>query len=92
MRVKPIRFQTIKHTEQRVGACSACGGATVRQRTFQQTLNPDFRRKDGSLMTPSDARAIVLAKAREWQPNFDHHNCPAIRAERVARRLKAGKK
>ncbi|WIC89114.1 hypothetical protein SEA_OTTAWA_68 [Arthrobacter phage Ottawa] len=86
-----IAYQRIKHVEQRHGFCSACGEPTVRQRTFEGIVHPNNRSRDGGIKSPADVRAEVLRQARMWQANHDHQNCPAIRAERVARRLKGTK-
>lgn len=86
-----VVYQEIKHTEIRQGNCSACGGQTNRQRTFSGVVHPMNRTKAGVIKTPAQVRADLLRSARQWQANHDHHNCPAIRAERVARKLKAGK-
>lgn len=81
-----VIYEEIKHTEVRHGNCSACGGATNRQRTFNRTVNPTNRRADGTLKTANDVRADILAAARAWSPNHDHQNCPEIRRERILRR------
>lgn len=81
-----VVFEEIKHTEVRQGHCSACGGPTNRQRTFNRTVNPTNRRADGTIKTANEVREDVLALARAWHPNHDHQNCPEIRMERVLRR------
>lgn len=83
-----IRLDEVRHVEVRHGFCSACGQRTNRQRTWTRYVNAAHRKADGTVKTANDHREDILTLARAWQPNHDHENCPAIRAERVARRLK----
>lgn len=91
MRTTRTVFKTIKNTARSEGFCTACGKRTVRQRTFEATINPFNRNAEGEIKTSAEVRADLLARARSWQPNYDHTNCPQIVAERVTRRLKASK-
>ena len=87
-----MTFQVIKNTATSHGWCSACNQPTKRQRTFEAAVHPNNRHPDGRIKTPAEVRAEVLERAQRWTANHDHQNCPAIRAERVARRLKNGTK
>ena len=82
-----ITLHEVRHVETKHGFCSACGGRTNRQRTWTRYITPAARNRDGSIKSASQHREDILTAARAWQPNHDHTNCPAIRAERIARKL-----
>lgn len=69
-----IDFQRIKVVATRNMVCErGCGRKTKRQRTFECTVNPFNKNKDGSVKSVSEVRAQAQEKADKWRP--DPYTC-----------------
>jgi hypothetical protein len=77
MQTTTYRFQPYKHQARAIGKCPACGKASTRTRTFEETHNPFNKNPDGTVKTPSDIMTSLREKADAWEPDLTHERCKA---------------
>lgn len=75
-------FERVKAHAQRTGPCPVCGRSVKRYRTFEMTVSPFNRHKDGPLAgqvrTRPEVIAAIQAEASGWTPApsvFTHQRC-----------------
>ena len=69
------RFKQIKARREKSGKCPACGKRVMRRATFENTVNPFNKNKDGNIKSDSEVRQDVNAQADKWVPDFTHDKC-----------------
>ena len=69
------RFKPIKAWREKLGKCPVCGKRVVRKATFEHTVNPFNKNKDGNIKSDSEVRQDVNAEADRWVPDFTHDKC-----------------
>lgn len=69
------RFQEVRQTAKKSGACTVCGGWVTRSQTFWQSVNPWNRNDDGSVKSTKEVRESVNQEADAWVPDFTHKTC-----------------
>lgn len=70
-----VRFQAVRVRRQLSGKCPVCGKRTSRSMTFEQTINPWNKNKDGNPKTYSEIIVELDEKANNWKPDFTHEKC-----------------
>jgi hypothetical protein len=68
-------YDSIKAQRTKRGECPICLKKVSRSRTFEHTINPWNRNKDGTVRTPEEVSICVNAEADKWIPNFTHDKC-----------------
>jgi len=72
---RTVRFEPVKTSRQKSGKCPVCGKRVVRRKTFEHTVNPFNKNKDGSVRTFEEVLNRVNEEADNWQPDFCHDKC-----------------
>ena len=67
-------FDVVKYQRTKKGKC-ACGKQLTRSRTFNQTINPYNRDKDGNVKSRNCIHVELVKEADEWQPEFVCKQC-----------------
>lgn len=73
-----MTFQTVKTSAKKHGWCPACNKKVSRSRTFEKTIDPFNKNKDGSVKTYAQVLMDVKAEALKWVPDFTHENCKTV--------------
>lgn len=61
-----ITFEVVKVKGLWKGECSSCGKAVRRQRTFEATINPCNKNKDGSSKSKTEVAADLAKERDKW--------------------------
>lgn len=69
------RFKVVKTRREKSGKCPVCGKRVIRKATFEHTINPFNKNKDGSVKNESEVRRDVNIEADRWVPDFTHDKC-----------------
>jgi len=70
-----MRFKSIKAWREKSGKCPICGKRVLRKTTFECTVNPFNRNKDGFIKSETEVRRDVNIEADKWVPDFTHEKC-----------------
>ncbi len=68
-------FESVKTSRSKNGKCSICSKPMRCSKTFENTINPFNKNKDGSIRTYSEVLQNVERLADEWKPDFTHNKC-----------------
>jgi len=64
-----INFEVVKVVGTRTLVCEGgCGRRAARRKTFECTINPFNRNKDGTIKSREEVRAQAQAEANKWRP------------------------
>jgi hypothetical protein len=61
-----VTFAVIRERAKKAGVCRECGKRCTRSKTFEQTVNPWNKNKDGSPKTPDEIRAELRVTVKTW--------------------------
>lgn len=61
-----VTFNVIKDRASKSGKCRECGKRCSRSKTFEQTLNPWNKNKDGQPKTTDEIRAELRVSVKTW--------------------------
>lgn len=70
-----IIFETVKIGGRKTGKCF-CGKRITRSKTFEQTINPFNKNKNGEAKTRSEIVGELLAERKSWQAEPVHCHIP----------------
>jgi len=66
-----VTFQQIKKQSKAIFICKKCNKQKIRQITFDQTLNPFNKNKDGFIKTADEIQNELNQRAAEWEAAID---------------------
>lgn len=73
--ITTYKYTPVKLTHTYSGKCSMCGKITKRQVTFEQTINPWNKNKNGIIKTEQEIYRELRAEALGCKLNFTHQKC-----------------
>ena len=69
-----VEFESIKRGITKTGKCK-CGKKLLRSKTFEQTISPFNKNKEGTLKTRFEIVEELIKEAHSWQPDFICSKC-----------------